>query len=259
MKLGLKLGTQGTVYIDAAQELRKKGHYDFLELFIVPGSDVSQAEKWRSLDVPFVLHAPHSMAGMNPSLLEMEEGNRKCIAEVAAWVRALKPGNVIYHAGAKGTLSETLRQFKSFKQTYPDAFKNALIENKPKMGLNGEACIGADPEEVASLMRELGMGFCLDFGHALCAAYSLKRDEKEFLDAFLALKPELYHLSDGAKHTQLDSHSHLGAGSLDLPWLLSLVPKGGRVTLETGKNHAERLDDFIEDVRFAREAYGKAG
>ena len=84
-------------------------------------------------------------------------------------------------------------------------------------------------------------------------------DEKEFLDAFLALKPELYHLSDGAKHTQLDSHSHLGAGSLDLPWLLSLVPKGGRVTLETGKNHAERLDDFIEDVRFAREAYGKAG
>ncbi|MFH0920135.1 MAG: TIM barrel protein [Fibrobacterota bacterium] len=254
MKFGLKLGSNAIAYFNAAQALRDKGCFDYIELFIVPGSDVSLAQKWKSLNVPFIFHAPHSLAGMNLSLKENETHNRKCISEVAVWARALQPRWIIYHAGLNGTLNETIRQFAIFKQAMPDAFRNALIENKPKVGINGECCLGVEPAELSSIMTSLGFGFCLDFGHALCAAYSLNENEKTFLDKLFALNPKVHHLSDGKKHTQVDSHAHLGKGELDLPWLLSLVPAGGWLTLETNKNYPDKLDDFAEDIRYAQEA-----
>lgn len=250
MKIGLKLGSDSIAYFDSARELKEKGYFDYIELFIIPGSEIGLAEKWKSLEVPFILHAPHSLAGMNPSLPEMEQANLKCIAEVSQWAQAMDAVYVIYHAGLNGTLDESIRQFKAFKWAYPRAFENALIENKPKVGINRESCIGYDTAQVKRLMGEIGFGFCLDFGHALCAAFSLRADEEAFLRDFLVLKPALFHLSDNIRGQETDGHMHLGQGSLDLPRLLTLIPEQAMVSLEVRKDSKSNLDDFLGDVEY---------
>ena len=59
MKLGLKIWSRNGNYVQPAVDLYEKGMFDYIELFAVPGS-ASYIEKWENLDIPFVLHAPHS-------------------------------------------------------------------------------------------------------------------------------------------------------------------------------------------------------
>jgi len=57
-------------------------------------------------------------------------------------------------------------------------------------------------------MEKLGVEFCFDFGHAVCAANSLKKKPMEFIKEFLELKPRLYHLTDGFFKNEKDEHLH---------------------------------------------------
>jgi len=93
-------------------------------------------------------------------------------------------------------------------------------------------------------------GFCLDFGHAICAANTLKREPFEFINELIKLSPRVYHLTDGDYTSELDGHLHYGAGSFPLKELLTLVPNGGMVTNEAKRFNIENLLELKKDYFF---------
>jgi endonuclease IV len=252
MKIGLKLWSTNERYISPAQDLFKRKIFDYIELFVEPDSFSCCGTQWKDIGIPLVLHAPHSMQGLNFSLPDNLNKNKAYCEEVQLYLDLLQPDYVIFHPGVSGTAKETIRQINLLRNDCPDIFKKALIENKPKVGLNNERCIGALPEEIEEITRETRTGFCLDFGHAICAASAEGGDYRKLINRFMALSPSMFHLTDGLTASLMDSHLHFGAGDFDLRWLARTIPEQALVTIETVKDSTTDLNDFEEDVTFLR-------
>jgi len=117
-------------------------------------------------------------------------------------------------------------------------------------GLNDEKCLGSTFEEIKYILNELQIGFCLDFGHAICAANSLKREPIRLIKEFLLLNPRMYHLTDGDYTSDKDSHLHYSKGTFPLKELLKMLPDKAKVTNEAKHNSDNKLDDFKEDCLY---------
>jgi deoxyribonuclease-4 len=196
MQIGLKIWSTNDYYIESAIDLFKKNIFDYIELYMVPES-LEYLRLWKALEIPYVLHAPHSLSGLNPSLRTNEEANFKLISELQEYNDSLKPEFIIFHPGLDGKIEETIRQFCLIRDKYPLLHESMIVENKPKVGINMETCIGATPMEIYKIMTESGIRFCMDIGHAICASNTLKLDSFQFLKDFLKLEPVMFHLSDG--------------------------------------------------------------
>ena len=180
LKIGLKIWSTNLQYIPIARELFKRRVFDYIELFTVPGS-IGTLSSWKQLAVPYILHAPHSTAGLNPSDAACREKNIELAREVEQFFYGLMPWLVIFHPGVNGRLSESMDQFKSFGKNFPAMYDKVVIENKPLIGLNNETCLGASPEEVKRLLEGTKRGFCLDFNHAICYSVCAGKDWKNVL------------------------------------------------------------------------------
>lgn len=250
LNLGLKLYSTNLFYIPKAASLYAEGVFQYIELYVEPGTTVEQLPAWERLDIPMVLHAPHSLSGLNLSLKESEADNRQLISQVETFHRALHPRWVIFHSGTNGTVDETIRQLKMFKSDFPTVFEGAVVENKPRKGLKGEYCIGASPEELERIILETGLGFCLDFGHAICHAATAGENDMRIIDRFVRLKPALFHISDGYVTSERDSHLHFGDGDFRIDALLGKMPPGSWLSIETQKDESLDLEDFRKDMQF---------
>ena len=251
-RYGLKLWSTNVEMIDEAQRLFDNDVYNYIELFVVPGSAATCLSAWQSLDIPTVLHAPHSYAGLNMSLRDNESKNRDMIGETEQFRQALSPKNTIFHPGIGGTVEETICQIVSFKGQYEELFASALIENKPRIGLQGESCVGSTPEDVERIMSSTGVGFCLDIGHAIYASVAHERDAFEMLDAFMRLEPSMYHISDGLMDSPKDMHLRFGEGNFPLKRIMNNISDASLVTIETSKDLERTLADYDEDVQYIK-------
>lgn len=251
MKVGLKLWSVNVdSYLQEACRLYKEGCFDYIELYIVPGS-LSLISKWRDLKIPFVLHAPHSEHGMNLAMKEKEAENRIKYEEVKQFADILKVKHIIFHGGVEGSIQETARQLSALNES------RALIENKPFRALprgGNLTCRGYNYEEIHYVMQESGCGFCLDFCHAVCAAASLHQEPYGYIQRLATLTPDMYHLSDvDDLNSQYDVHRHLGKGSLDVKKLLNKVCcNHGYITIETDKDFRDSLTDFQGDAMWLK-------
>ena len=250
MFLGLKLWSINTdAYLCEARRLHAEGGFDFIELYIVPGT-VDTLPQWKALGIPFTLHAPHFAHGMNLAKREKDVENRKKYEEVKHFADYLNASRIVFHGGVEGAIEETARQLDAFQEP------RALIENKPYRALpnmGGKFCRGHSPEEIRYVVEQCRCGFCLDFGHAVCAAASMGQEAYGIIDEFQKFKPTYFHLSDVENlASEYDTHPHLGTGVLDIPKILTALPSNSRVTIETVKNSPETLDDFIEDIKWIR-------
>jgi sugar phosphate isomerase/epimerase len=250
MNLGLKLGSPDLPYKDAINDLWKKNVFQYIELLAVPNTYKTTIDFWKQFKIPFTIHAPHFKHGMNASIKEKEIENREKIEEAFEFANALNAEHIIFHPGALGNLNETVRQFSPF------ADSRFLIENKPFIASDNTPFLGSKPEEIKFLMEKLGVGFCFDFGHAVCAANSLKREPMEFIGEFLELKPRVYHLTDGLYANEIDEHLHYGEGSFPLKGFLSLIPENAKITNEARHNFKDNLDDFLKDAECLRVMLG---
>ena len=122
--------------------------------------------------------------------------------------------------------------------------------------MNNSLCVGVTVEDVERIVAGLGVRFCLDISHAMIAANTLGIDALTMIDDFIALKPAMYHLCDNHLESAMDQHMNIGDGTYDFPALLSRIPPGAWITLETPKAAEDSLLDFIEDVTRLRAAYG---
>jgi len=250
MQFGLKLGSTNTIYTEDILSFFEAGYFQYIELFAVPGSFNDTIGYWEQFSMPIIIHAPHSSAGMNLSLSEERENNKKKLHETFQFANSLKSETIIFHSGVNGKIEETINQLRPFVDS------RCVIENKPMRGLNGEKCLGTTPEEIKYISNELQMGFCLDFGHAICAANSIKEKPFEFIKEFLKLNPRMYHLTDGDYTGEYDSHLHYGKGTFPIRELLKMLPDRAKVTNEAKHDYNDKLEDFKEDYfYFAGNAY----
>lgn len=252
MKLGLKAWSSNKDFIFPAEILYRKGVYDYIELYVNPASADTDALEWQKLKIPFQLHAPHSYSGLNLALKNKEAENRQLIQRVDFFRKQLNPSYIIFHPGLDGKLEETLRQFKMFKSEFSEIFEKVIIENKPKLGLKGELCLGTMPQEIKQIMDVIGIGFCLDIGHAICYAAWAKIPWQEIIEEFNALKPRAYHLSDGDTTSSKDMHEHFGAGNFDFEKIAAMIPVDSFLAVETKRDSWQDLSDFEKDVDFIK-------
>ncbi|MGL4595658.1 MAG: TIM barrel protein [Thermoguttaceae bacterium] len=247
MKRGLKLWSINTgTYRQEAVRLYSKCIYEYIELYVLPDS-LETLPLWKELEIPFVLHAPHFSHGFNLANPQKAEQNHLIYEQVKAFADALDVAWIIFHGGIDGTVEETVKQLKSYNES------RALIENKPLIALpncvGGTYCRGATLEEIKYIRSETGCGFCLDFGHAVCAANALGKEPYQYIDRFLALQPTMFHLTDIEDMASVyDTHLSLGAGTFDIARTLKRLPDGAWVTFETDKKSQENLDDFEKDM-----------
>jgi deoxyribonuclease-4 len=244
LRFGLKLYSTDTSLISAAQSL-EEGHFQYVELYVVPGTFRETIRHWKSFNIPYVIHAPHSSHGVNLARREHRTGNRIHMGETRAFADALGASTIIVHGGNNGFLSECIYQIRMLGD------KRIVIENKPKIGLRGELCIGWSPADF-HVIASAGLlhGVVLDFAHAACAARSEGIDEMGMIESFLAFHPIVFHLSDGDATSEKDTHLNLGEGDRDLGFYVGCVPPGGYITLETPRNPATGFDDFVRDVAY---------
>jgi deoxyribonuclease IV len=249
MKFGLKLWSVNDNYIETAVDLYNKGIFNYIELFVVPGS-ASYLDKWKALDIPFLLHAPHSLAGFNPAVSGRRSANLALVPELDEYRIALNPRYIIFHSGVDGSIDETIAQFNGIWEQFPEIHSLSLIENKPWIGLTGTTCVGSSPQEIARIQHEAEMRFCFDIGHAFCAASSSGIAPLDLFRDFIRLQPVMYHLSDGDTNAEYDSHMNLGNGNIDIGTVLKQLPEDARITIETDKASQNNLDDFVKDIEY---------
>lgn len=249
INFGLKLWSSNDNYLKEAVRLFGKGIYQYIELYMLPGTEKKMVEMWRSLDIPYIIHAPHFLAGLNLAKREQMKTNFRLLNETRILADELSAEHIIVHPGIAGDIKETARQIKEINEP------RLLVENKPYYAIvDGLICNGTTSEEIEFVMKEAKIGFCLDMGHAFCAAKGLRKEPMEFLKEFLNLKPEMFHLTDGDYQSEYDRHDHIGKGNFDIKSLLKLIPQGKRVTIETIKDSEKNLADFEQDIAKIKES-----
>ncbi len=243
-KFGLKLWSVNENYIKEAVRLYEEGVYHYIELYVKPNSYEKYIDLWKKLPISYVIHAPHSRDGMNLAKKEKEAANRFLIEEAQKFADTLSADKMIVHPGIEGDIKETARQLKNIND------KRILIENKPYYALDANlVCNGTTPDEIKYIMDEARVGFCLDIGHAICSANAQKQKAEIFLNEFLLLQPAIFHLTDGDRQGVLDNHGHIGQSNYNFPALLSFLPAGAMITVETDKDSPEDLNDYEQDIK----------
>ena len=248
-RIGLKLWSTNTgAYFQEAQRLYHRGIYDYIELYVVPNT-LETLPLWQQLEIPYLIHNPHSAQGFNLADKAKRDSNRSIYEQSRQFADALKAKYILFHSGKEGFIEETATQLSAFNEP------RALIENLPVYPLpqsSFKRCRGATLEELQFVKNAARCGFCLDFGHAVCAANAQNKDSLAFIQELMTLDPTRFHLSDLKDvHSVYDSHSHLGTGTLNIAALKEkILPPDALISIETEKSLPQSLQDFADDVAY---------
>ena len=243
-KYGLKLWSNNNNYINEAKKLHQRKVYDYIELYIVPGSYDKYVKIWHKLDIPFIIHCTHSAHRFNLAQANRCKRNLEIFSEVRAFCDELKGKYIIFHPGIKGKVEECIKQINLLRD------KRLLVENKPYISMSKEPCRGSLYQEINKILDSCDIGFCLDISHAFNTAYHIKVDEYQYTEGMLSLSPKVIHISDGRISPIHDKHLNIGQGDFDFSKIKKIISlsKAELLTLETCKN-SDGLATFIEDIK----------
>jgi deoxyribonuclease-4 len=249
--LGLKLWSINRNYFEEAKRLVAEKQCAYIELYTLPKSYKEFAALWKLIDIPYVIHAPHFVHGMNLAAVECKNSNRLLAEEAFAFADLLNAKHVIFHPGFAGKDDEIIRQLNQWSENWK---QKILIENKPYCSINDENLIanGHSPEVIQKIKYETEIGFCFDIGHGICSANSRNIDPYEIISDFEKLDPVMYHISDNEIDSPIDQHKHLGQGNYNFKQIFERIDMMKPISIETVKNHEDSLLDFEEDINFLK-------
>lgn len=252
IKYGLKLwSTNNKDLFKEAIQLFEKKEIDFIELYVVPDSlELRKADFLDDLkNIPITIHAPHT--GHNFDIFALNDSKTEIFKEQIIKVADFLDSKfIIVHAG----VGESELIFKENIKKIND--KRILIENMPKIGLNGELCFGYSFEQL-KFISGCGFDICLDLAHAIKSAISQKMDYKEFIKKIISdLNPFYFHISNGKLNNEKDEHKNLFDGEFDIKWiketLLELEEKKDiYLVFETPKKENALLND-VKNINYFR-------
>lgn len=253
-KLGLKLWSTNTDYYkDEALKLFERGVFDYIELYVVPDS-TEHICHWQGLGIPFSLHAPQFMHGVNLADSSLFENNKKIYEQVAKFYSSLNAKYVVVHSGTNGSKNESIKQINALKAIFD---LKIAVENKPYLSIakseqNSNVCRGASTDEIGDILDATGCDFCLDVGHAVCSANYFGFEPYGYILDFARFNPISYHFSDNFIDSTADRHEHFGNGNFDFYKILSGIKSPTNIAIETKKNSKTELNDFELDAKFLK-------
>lgn len=235
--------------VDAVLDLVRNGVYAFVQFVVAPDTykNLQAIVKEKFCGVKAVIHAPFFISGVNLSDPDLLNSNLQKLSDAQKFADNLKSDVIVLHPGIgndEKLLYENIRQMKMLNDS------RIAVENLPYKPCHGHKTLGSTPEQIKKIMDEVGCNFCFDVAHAICAINSLKLDADSTLTKFNALKPIIYHLSDGDNDAEVDYHFHLGKGNYDLQKIFGLF-SDSRIVLETRRKEGD-LEACTADVQFAR-------
>ncbi len=241
---GLKLWSDNEKYISQAEKLYERKIYDYIELYIVPGTYDRYVKIWRKLGIPIIIHCMHFLHGFNLAGKNKCKKNIEMFSEAQAFCDKLNGKYIIFHPGVEGKIEESIRQINLLND------KRLLVENKPYVSMINDYCRGSSYEEINKILNSCDIGFCLDISHAFNMAYHIKQDKFKYAKKMLSLSPKVIHICDGKLSAIHDKHLHIGQGEYDFIKIKKIVSfsKAELLTIETCKN-SDKLTDFVEDIK----------
>ena len=252
-KLGLKVWSINENYAKIVEDVYNQEQFDFIELYALPDTYNETINYWTPLkkNITFKIHAPHFMHGVNFSNKDNYNNNFKLIKDSFKFADSLDTDTIIFHPGIAGDYKESAIQMSQINDS------RAFVENKPyklettKTSLLKETdkSVGAKFSELAYILENTSLKFCLDIGHSVATSNALNLDVYEELNRFNSLNPQHYHLSDGDIKSDIDLHYNIGEGNYDYNKLFEIINDNIPITIESNKNSNENLDDFIDDLR----------
>lgn len=212
IKYGIKLWSTNKDWFDEAASYYYEKKIDFVEISIIPdGFLLENLSAFKN--IVNTIHSPHYEHNFN--ILQLSEKNRIMFKDKAIGAADyLNSKYIIMHAGV-GNGKEAFK--KNIEKIYD---KRIIVENKPKIVLNGIECFGHSFEQLEYINKECGFNLCLDFNHAIVSAFSQKINYKLFLDKIIkAFKPSYFHICDGFSAEETEEHLNLGEGDFDLKFI----------------------------------------
>lgn len=224
IQYGLKLWSINTDLAEDAGKLICDDLFQYVELMPVPGTSI---EPFVGVNVPYIIHITTEKFGLNISDDKKHDMSLRMINDCMEWADRLNADYLILHPGF-GNIGSALALLDRISD------RRVLIENMPVKGMNGEAMLGYGREQLEQLAGGK-FGFCLDFGHAIKAAFSCGIDYRLYIKDLIKLKPKVFHISDGTHTYEKDEHLGIGQGDYDMRFLLSSIGRmgPGYITLET--------------------------
>ena len=119
----------------------------------------------------------------------------------------------------------------------------------------GSKCIGNKYDEIKYIIEAANCEFCLDVGHAVCAANSQGINPYTSIEKFTMLNPKRIHLSDIHIDSLFDEHLNYGQRNLDFNKLSLILNCDVKLTIETKKNSKIDLCDYKIDAEFLKKIF----
>ncbi len=216
---------------------------DFIEILPVPDNPLGVFEK---IKARYRIHCPHDQFGFNPSDIKNTDKNKKILQLSVDAADSLNADLIVVHAGfntRKLNISNPKQKAMDLLKEHFDS--RMCIENV--LPVDGEMIwVGYSHEDIAEF-KDSGFKFCLDFGHAIDTATRLKKDKKGFIEEFLKLKPDYFHLS--GTQNGFDRHLSILDSDMNLEYIKGLIKKAGKpVCLETPLDTEKRK----KEIRFLK-------
>lgn len=231
MEVGIKLWSSNPVkYVDEA------GFADFIEVLPI---NISSISKFQRRERKYVIHVPHEIFGFSP-LVSIQK-SRKLLNLAITAARKLKAELLIMHGGFakcnpdEKTTVEGLKKIAKLAKTV--SYGRLVIENSFPKGRfhldQGKHYICYSYEQLNQVIKESGIGFCLDFEHAAITAHQLGLNFKDHVAQLMTLGPEYFQLSG----VRLDTNSHhttIFNSDIDIEFVKKILKKADKpVCLET--------------------------
>lgn len=241
LNFGLKMWSSNAELIGEAEILIVNRIFQYVELTPIPGTNITPFLK---RNIPYIIHIPTERQGLNIADRSNMAFNLSLINFAIDWADQLQAQYLILHPGF-GKIENAL----GFLEEIHD--RRILIENMPRVGLNNEKMIGYSKDQIILLQKNGKFGFCFDLNHAIKASISQNIDYRIFIDDFMGLVPQMFHVSDGRMDYEKDEHLHLGEGDYDLKYLREVIrgntQKNRYVTFEIPHND-HSLEKFTKNL-----------
>ena len=245
---GVKVVAENEDLLFKSLDLIDNGIFGYIELLVTPDFTFTEELIDKLSNVKLILHAPHENYGVDIGRAEKKDFTIKSIKRSLKLQEQLGADYVIIHCGT-GDLEVARENLNMFKE-YSDLI---LLENMPYFGINWEICLGYDAESLKNLNIN-DFGLCFDFGHAIKASLSIRRNYKELISEFMDFNPNIFHISDGKLDNEIDEHLNIGEGQYDFGFIKEMTKKSDKkyFTLETPR-HDNTLEEDIRNLMKLKE------
>lgn len=253
LKLGFKMYSDELgKYDNEVLGILEKNLFSYIELFVNPNT-LECLKGWKEfkdkINIPFTLHAPHSIYNVNLADKNQEEFNKKILNEqIDIYTETIDAQYVIVHPGKGFNIEETVRQLKIIKP------KRMVIENKPLISKKTmqPTYRGATVEEIKFVKDNYGCEFCLDISHCMSTANALNKNPYEYLKEFQKLNPHCYHISGNKFDSLTDRHLHFSECDWDLDRIFNIVDITKNITVETRKDNETCFEEYKTDFEILK-------